>query len=74
MASKDIAANGPWQIESSESGVSSKFSAVEDHWRQTPYFDELVYWTILEESARVAGFQTGQLDSFDMAFSGGRFY
>ena len=67
-ASKDIAATGPWQIESSESGVSWKMSAVEDHWRQTPYFAELVYWTIPEESARVAGFQTGQLDSFDMAF------
>ena len=68
VASKDIAATGPWQIESSESGVSWKMSAVEDHWRQTPHFDELVYWTIPEESARVAGFQTGTLDSFDMAF------
>lgn len=67
-ASKDIAATGPWQIESSESGVSWTLSAVADHWRQTPYFDELIYWTIPEESARVAGFQTGTLDSFDMAF------
>ena len=67
-ASKDIAATGPWQIESSESGSSWKFSAVEDHWRQTPFFDELIYWTIPEESARVAGFQIGNLDSFDMAF------
>ncbi|NQW23088.1 MAG: ABC transporter substrate-binding protein [SAR202 cluster bacterium] len=67
-ASKDIAATGPWQIEDSESGVSWTLSAVQDHWRQTPYFDELVYWTIPEESARVAGFQTGTLDSFDMAF------
>jgi peptide/nickel transport system substrate-binding protein len=68
VASKDIAATGPWQIESSESGVSWKMSAVEDHWRQTPHFAELIYWTIPEESARVAGFQTGTLDSFDMAF------
>ena len=43
-------------------------SAVQDHWRKTPEFAELVYWSIPEESARVAGFQTGQLDSFDMAF------
>ncbi|GIT42922.1 MAG: hypothetical protein Ct9H300mP11_08580 [Chloroflexota bacterium] len=43
-------------------------SAVKDHWRQAPHFDELIYWTIPEEAARVAGFQTGQLDSFDMAF------
>ena len=67
-ASKDISSTGPWQIEEHASGEFWKLSAVQDHWRQTPYFDELVYWTIPEESARVAGFQTGQLDSFDMAF------
>ncbi len=68
VASKDIAGTGPWQIEEHSSGEFWRMSAVEDHWRQSPYFDELVYWTIPEESARVAGFQTGQLDSFDMAF------
>jgi len=67
-ASKDIAATGPWQIEDHASGEFWKMSAVENHWRQTPHFAELIYWTIPEESARVAGFQTGQLDSFDMAF------
>ncbi len=67
-ASKDIAATGPWQIEDHASGEFWKMSAVENHWRQTPHFAELVYWSIPEESARVAGFQTGQLDSFDMAF------
>ena len=67
-ASKDIAATGPWEIQEHASGEYWKMSAVKDHWRQTPAFDGLVYWTIPEESARVAGFQTGQLDSFDMAF------
>ena len=67
-ASKDIAATGPWEIQEHASGEYWKMSAVEDHWRQTPSFAELIYWTIPEESARVAGFQTGQLDSFDMAF------
>ena len=67
-ASKDIAATGPWQIEKHASGEFWKMSAVQDHWRKTPEFAELIYWSIPEESARVAGFQTGQLDSFDMAF------
>ena len=67
-ASKDIAATGPWQIEDHASGEFWKMSAVQDHWRKTPAFAELIYWSIPEESARVAGFQTGQLDSFDMAF------
>ncbi|MCI0901444.1 MAG: hypothetical protein J4N70_11005 [Chloroflexi bacterium] len=67
-ASKDIAATGPWEIDSHSSGEFWRFNAVEDHWRQTPFFEELVLWTIPEESARVAGFQTGTLDIFQMAF------
>jgi len=67
-ASKNIAATGPWQIEDFSSGEFWKMSAVRDHWRQTPYFAEMIYWSIPEESARVAGFQTGNLDNFDMAF------
>jgi len=67
-ASKDIAMTGPWEIKEFSSGEFWRFEAVEDHWRQTPYFEELVLWTIPEESARVAGFQTGNLDTFQMAF------
>jgi len=67
-ASKDIAMTGPWEIKDHASGEYWKFAAVEDHWRQTPHFAELVLWTIPEEAARVAGFQTGQLDTFQMAF------
>ena len=67
-ASVDIASTGPWEVVDHQSGSFWKFKAVEDHWRQTPYFAELVYWTIPEEAARVAGFQTGNLDIFTMAF------
>ena len=67
-ASVDIASTGPWEIEEHASGQFWKFSAVQDHWRQTPFFEELVFWTIPEESARVAGFQTGTLDNFAMDF------
>ena len=67
-ASVDIASTGPWEIVDHESGSFWRFKAVEDHWRQTPYFEELVFWTIPEESARVAGFLTGSLDIFTMAF------
>ena len=67
-ASVDIASTGPWEIVDHVSGSYWKFKAVEGHWRQTPYFEELVYWSIPEEAARVAGFQTGNLDMFTMAF------
>ena len=42
--------------------------AVEDHWRKPPAFAELVLWEIPEESSRLAGFQTGILDTFVMSF------
>ena len=67
-AGKDIAATGPWEIKEFSSGNFWRFEAVQDHWRQTPFFNELVLWTIPEESARVAGFQTGNLDIFQMSF------
>ena len=67
-ASVDIASTGPWEVVDHSSGEFWKFKAVQDHWRQTPFFEELVLWTIPEESARVAGFQTGALDTFAMDF------
>ena len=68
VASKDIAMTGPWEIKEFSSGEFWRFQAVQDHWRQTPFFEELVLWTIPEEAARIAGFQTGNLDTFQMAF------
>ena len=67
-ASIDIASTGPWEVVDHVSGSYWRFKAVEDHWRKTPYFEELNYYSIPEESARVAGFQTGNLDIFIMAF------
>lgn len=66
-ASKDIAMTGPWEIESHIDGEYWRFKAAENHWRQTPFFEELYVWTTPEESARVAGFQKGNLDTFQMA-------
>ena len=67
-ASKDIAATGPWEIDSHDSGRVWRFNAVDNHWRQTPYFAELNVWSIPEEATRIAGFETGTLDIMEMAF------
>jgi len=67
-ASKNIAATGPWEIVESRTGETWRMRAVQDHWRQTPHFEEMVFWEIPEESSRIAGFQTGQLDTFLMSF------
>lgn len=65
---RNIAATGPWEFVEEGSGQFWRMKGLEDHYRQTPDFAELVFWEIPEESARVAGFQTGNLDTFVMAF------
>ena len=67
-ADRDIAGTGSWEIEDHRPAQFWKMKAVEDHWRKTPYFAELEFQEIPEESTRIAGFQTGLLDTFVMAF------
>ena len=66
QASADGAATGPWEIAEVQSGVSWRMNAVENHWRKTPNFAELIFHEIPEESTRLANFQTGNLDTFNI--------
>jgi len=66
-ANFNTAATGPWEISEAKTGEFWRMKAVENHWRVTPAFAELVFHEIPEESARVAGFKTGNLDTFVMA-------
>ena len=66
-ANRNTAATGPWEIGEWKTGEFWELNAVEDHWRQTPAFAKMIEWEIPEESARVAGFKTGNLDTFVMA-------
>ena len=59
---------GPWNFLEQSIREFWKFEAVEDHYRKTPEFAELVLWDIPAEATRVANFETGKLDSFLMAF------
>ncbi len=67
-ASTQIAATGPWEIADFRTGEFWKMEAVRDHWRHTPEFAEFTMWEIPEEASRLAGFQTGKLDTFLMSF------
>lgn len=67
-ASTNGAGTGPWGFVESRSGQFWKWQAVEDHWRKTPFFAELVMHEIPEESTRLANFQVGKLDTFAMSF------
>ena len=66
VATKDIVATGPWSFLEHEAGVSTRWSAVDPHWRKTPEWAEMLWRHIPEESTRIANFQTGQLDSMEM--------
>ena len=66
-ANFNTAATGPWEIDEAKTGEFWRMKAVEGHWRQTPAFAELTFQEIPEESARLAGFKTGLLDTFVMA-------
>ena len=68
VVSREIAMTGSWELVETKTGEFWRMKAVQDHWRKTPAFAELTLWEIPEESARLAGFQTGQLDTFIMSF------
>ena len=65
-ASADGAMTGPWEIGEVESGRFWKMNAVQDHWRKTPNFAEMIFHEIPEESTRLANFQVGVLDVFNI--------
>jgi peptide/nickel transport system substrate-binding protein len=62
VASAHPVGTGPWKFESMESGTAAFLSAVEDHWRKAPEFDELEYRIIPDDAAQLAQLQTGDID------------
>ena len=66
VASRNMAATGPWEFVEHKGDQFTKWVAVEDHWRKTPYFAEMVWLHIPEESTRIANFKTGQITSMVM--------
>ena len=67
-ADKNGAGTGPWDFVEAKSGEFWKFNAVEDHWRKTPEFAELILWEMREEATRLANFQVGRLETYTMDF------
>ena len=63
---------GPWEFVEQSSGEFWKYQAVVEHWRKVPEFAELALREIPEEATRVASFQTGKLDTFQMSFDSKR--
>ena len=65
---KLTAGTGPFEIMEARTDGFLKYKAVDPHWRQTANWAEMVFHAIGEESTRIANFQTGRLDTFQMEF------
>ena len=65
-SNQNTAATGSWEIDEFTTGDFWKMKAVEDHWRKTPEFAEMVFWELPEQASRLVGFQTGLLDTMIM--------
>ena len=53
---------GPYEFVSQVPGVSMTVRAVEDHYRVTPGYEEIVYLNVQDDSTRVAMLRTGEVD------------
>ena len=61
-----LTGTGPWKLVEVSPSDYWKLEAVEDHWRETPKFQELVLWQIPNESSRIASLKTGALDTAEI--------
>ncbi len=66
-ANAQLVGTGPWEMVEHRTGEVWNFKAFPDHYRKTPYFAELNFFEIPEESTRVANFQVGKIDTFAAA-------
>ncbi len=60
---------GPWKFVEFRTNERFISEAVPDHWHKTPYFQELHYFQIAEESTRVANFLAGELDTMQTSLA-----
>ena len=63
-ANELIVSTGPWKIAENRPGEYWHFDAVMDHYLKTPFFAEMRFHEIPEESTRLANFQTRRIDTF----------
>lgn len=62
-ANFEAVGTGPWDLVETKTGEFRRMEAVQDHWRKTPEFAEMIWFDISEESTRVANFLVGRLDT-----------
>lgn len=61
MATESLG-TGPWKLKEWNPGDNMILERNEHYWGEKPYFDELEYKVIIEDSTRLAAVQTGAVD------------
>ena len=59
-----MAGTGPWEREEIQNGAFWKFKARKEHHNKAPFFANMTFFEIPEESTRLANFQVGRIDTF----------
>ncbi|MFC1991033.1 ABC transporter substrate-binding protein, partial [Chloroflexota bacterium] len=63
--------SGPWEFSKHVSGDRVEYTAVKNHWRQTPSFENLIIMLVPEESTRVAMLKAGDADIINVSTQSG---
>ena len=63
QANLEAVGTGPWELVEQKTSQFRSFKAVQDHWRFSPDWEEMVWHDIVEDSTRVANFLAGILDT-----------
>ena len=63
QSNQESVGTGSWNLVEIKQDQFRRVEAIQDHWRKTPNFEEIVFWEIVEESTRLANFLTGLFDT-----------
>jgi len=63
QSNQNTAATGPWEIDEFATGDFWRMKAVENHWRKTPEFAEMVFWELPDQATQLVGIKTDVLDA-----------
>lgn len=68
-AAREPIGTGPYQFVEHKLGDYIKFEALDEHWRQVPYYKTMIQKLVPEESTRVAMLKAGEADIIQMSLS-----
>lgn len=60
---------GPFEVRNWLQGDNATLDAVENHWRQSPQIDTIIYRQIPDNAVRIAQLETGEADAGDISLA-----